>query len=232
MTAETAVALPLIALFAVSMAWLVSIGITQVRALDAARETARAAARSDGAGEATVARASGRSRRFADQREPVRRHRRRHGEQPGQRSGRAVRPVGRVPRPAEAVAAEEPIVVTRPAVGEDGAGSVLAVAMLGVLVTVTVAAAGVVGVVATHRAAQAAADLAALAGASALQDGGDACAAGVGGRATATRPPDRLRREEWDVLVVVVADTARLPGGVLDLRARGRAGPAVSAPGR
>jgi hypothetical protein len=51
-TAETAVALPLIALFAVSMAWLVSLGITQVRALDAARETARAAARSDGAGQA------------------------------------------------------------------------------------------------------------------------------------------------------------------------------------
>ena len=57
-------------------------------------------------------------------------------------------------------------------------GSVLAVAMMGVLVTVTVAAAGVVGVVATHRTAQSAADLAALAGAAALQDGGDACAAG------------------------------------------------------
>lgn len=46
-TAETAVALPLIAVFAVSMAWLVSVGITQVRAVDAARETARAAARSE-----------------------------------------------------------------------------------------------------------------------------------------------------------------------------------------
>jgi hypothetical protein len=53
-TAETAVALPLVALFAVSMAWLVSLGITQVRALDAARETARSAARSDGAGEAVA----------------------------------------------------------------------------------------------------------------------------------------------------------------------------------
>lgn len=51
-TAETAVALPLIAIFTVSMAWLVSVGITQVRALDAARETARAAARSEGDGEA------------------------------------------------------------------------------------------------------------------------------------------------------------------------------------
>ncbi len=52
-TAETAMALPLIAVFALSMAWLVTIGITEVRALDAARETARAAARSDGAGQAT-----------------------------------------------------------------------------------------------------------------------------------------------------------------------------------
>jgi hypothetical protein len=51
-TAETAVALPLIAIFTVSMAWLVSVGITQVRALDAARETARAAARSEGPGQA------------------------------------------------------------------------------------------------------------------------------------------------------------------------------------
>lgn len=53
-TVETAMALPLIAVFTLSMVWLVSIGITDVRALDAARETARAAARSDGAGEATA----------------------------------------------------------------------------------------------------------------------------------------------------------------------------------
>ena len=51
-TAETAVALPLLVVFTISMAWLVSLGITQVRALDAARETARAAARSDGSGPA------------------------------------------------------------------------------------------------------------------------------------------------------------------------------------
>jgi len=53
-TAETAVALPLIAVFTLSMAWLVSIGITDVRALDAARETARAAARSESSGDATA----------------------------------------------------------------------------------------------------------------------------------------------------------------------------------
>ena len=53
-TAETAMALPLIAIFALSMAWLVSIGITDVRAIDAARETARSAARSESTGEATT----------------------------------------------------------------------------------------------------------------------------------------------------------------------------------
>jgi hypothetical protein len=53
-TAETAVALPVIVLFTLSMAWLVSLGVTQVRALDAARETARAAARSEGTGAATA----------------------------------------------------------------------------------------------------------------------------------------------------------------------------------
>lgn len=47
-TAETAVVLPLIAVFTLTMVWLVCLGLTQVRALDAARETARAAARSDG----------------------------------------------------------------------------------------------------------------------------------------------------------------------------------------
>ncbi len=53
-TAETAAVLPLIAVFAVTMAWCVSVGIAQVRALDAARETARAAARSEGTGAAVA----------------------------------------------------------------------------------------------------------------------------------------------------------------------------------
>lgn len=46
-TAETAMALPMLAVFTLTMAWLVSIGLTEVRALDAAREAARAAARSE-----------------------------------------------------------------------------------------------------------------------------------------------------------------------------------------
>lgn len=53
-TAETAMALPVLALFTVAMAWLVTVGMTHVRALDAARETARSAARSQGHGEAVA----------------------------------------------------------------------------------------------------------------------------------------------------------------------------------
>lgn len=40
-------ALPVLAVFALTMAWLVSLGITEVRTVDAAREAARAAARAD-----------------------------------------------------------------------------------------------------------------------------------------------------------------------------------------
>ena len=46
-TAEAAVALPVLVLFALGLAWLVALGGTEVRALDAARETARAAARGE-----------------------------------------------------------------------------------------------------------------------------------------------------------------------------------------
>ena len=49
-TAEAAVVLPVLLLFALGLAWVVALGATQVRALDAARETARAVARGDEAG--------------------------------------------------------------------------------------------------------------------------------------------------------------------------------------
>lgn len=53
-TAETAMALPVLVLVTLSMAWLVALGVTDVRALDAARETARAVARSDAEGSAVA----------------------------------------------------------------------------------------------------------------------------------------------------------------------------------
>jgi hypothetical protein len=46
-TAEAATVLPVLVLFALGLAWLVALGGTQVRALDAARETARAVARGE-----------------------------------------------------------------------------------------------------------------------------------------------------------------------------------------
>ena len=46
-TAEAAMALPVLVLFALALAWLVALGATEVRALDAARETARAVARGE-----------------------------------------------------------------------------------------------------------------------------------------------------------------------------------------
>ena len=113
---------------------------------------------------------------------------------------------------------------------EAGAGTVLAVAMIGLLVTVTVATSGAVGLVAGHRRAQAAADLAALAGAAALQDGDDPCRrAGT----IAERNGGSLRRcrvEEWNVSLVVVS-SVDLPVGSIDLRARSHAGPVTALDG-
>jgi hypothetical protein len=47
-TAETATVLPFLVLITFALAWMVSVGIGQVRCLDAAREAARIAARGDG----------------------------------------------------------------------------------------------------------------------------------------------------------------------------------------
>jgi hypothetical protein len=54
-TAELAMVLPLLVAVTAGLAWLLVVGVAQVRAVDAARETARAVARGD-AVEAAVAR--------------------------------------------------------------------------------------------------------------------------------------------------------------------------------
>lgn len=46
-TAESVVVLPVLVLVAVSLIWLVSLGVVQIRAVDAARETARIVARGE-----------------------------------------------------------------------------------------------------------------------------------------------------------------------------------------
>lgn len=49
-TAEAAVVLPLLVAVTVGLVWMLSLGVAQVRAVDAARETARAVARGDDPG--------------------------------------------------------------------------------------------------------------------------------------------------------------------------------------
>jgi secretion/DNA translocation related TadE-like protein len=107
---------------------------------------------------------------------------------------------------------------------ETGLASILAVAMTGLLLCLTVAVMCGVAVVGAHRQAESAADLAALAGAGGVQRGADPCGRAA---AVALRNHARLQRCEvqgWDVSVVVVAD-ARLPIGRVQLPARARAGP-------
>jgi hypothetical protein len=55
-TAEAAVVLPVVALFALGMLWMIGLGVAQVQLVDAARDTARSVARGDSA---AVARAYG-----------------------------------------------------------------------------------------------------------------------------------------------------------------------------
>lgn len=52
MTAETAVVLPVLVALTLGLVWLVALAVTQVRVVDAARETARAVARDEPAGTA------------------------------------------------------------------------------------------------------------------------------------------------------------------------------------
>jgi secretion/DNA translocation related TadE-like protein len=118
-------------------------------------------------------------------------------------------------------------VTGRPRRDDRGAGTVLGIAMMGVLVTVTLAVCCGASVVAAHRAAQSAADLAALAAAGALQDGDDPCAsaADIAGDNRATLRDCRV--DGWSVSVVVVS-RARLPVGRVELPARARAGPVTT----
>jgi hypothetical protein len=51
-TAETATVLPFLVLVTLALAWMIAVGVAQVRCLDAAREAARLVARGDGAGAA------------------------------------------------------------------------------------------------------------------------------------------------------------------------------------
>lgn len=112
---------------------------------------------------------------------------------------------------------------------ESGAGSVLALSMTGVLLFVTVAVSGVVAVVGRHRVAQSAADLSALAGAAALQKGGNACLSAAALARRNRAQLTRCRVSGWNVEVTVRSE-GQVWGRNQALTARGRAGPASEQP--
>lgn len=112
---------------------------------------------------------------------------------------------------------------------EKGAATVVGLALIGVLTSIAIACSLVAAAVVTHRRAQAAADLAALAAAQALQGGSDACSAA---RRVARANGAAVRgchTDRWDVLVSVgvpvSGSAARLLGARAELFARARAGP-------
>ena len=107
---------------------------------------------------------------------------------------------------------------------ERGVATVAAIGLVGLLVVVAGAGAAVTVLVLSHRRAQVAADLAALAGAAALQRGADPCAAAA---TIAQRQDARVSRCDVDGPdVVVVTGVLLLPAlGGAELPARARAGP-------
>lgn len=113
---------------------------------------------------------------------------------------------------------------------ERGAATLLVVAMAGLLLFVTSALGVVGGLVVTQRRSQAAADLAALAGASARQEGRDPCAAAA---AVATANHGVLAGCDVAGQVVLVRVRVAGPtaiGRTFELSARARAGPATATP--
>jgi secretion/DNA translocation related TadE-like protein len=108
---------------------------------------------------------------------------------------------------------------------ERGAATVLALTLLGALVTVAVLLAPLAGALVASRRAAAAADLAALAGASAVQHGQDGCAAAARVAAANHARLASCGVSTEDVRVGVVVDAGRVLGRALEVSARARAGP-------
>lgn len=114
----------------------------------------------------------------------------------------------------------------RASTGDRGSATVLVVVHAAVLLVLGVALAAVVAVVHQHRVAQAAADLAALAGARADADGADGC-----GQASSIARANGAQVASCSVAEGGVRITVRVqppswPPGLPDLSADARAGPA------
>lgn len=116
--------------------------------------------------------------------------------------------------------------MSRPPRGDRGAATVLVLALTGLLLLVGAALAVVAAVFVAHREAQAAADLAALAGAQSVATGADPCGA-ADAVATANRAAlTACVVDAREVRVRVVVDGPRWLGQHGDLAAEARAGPA------
>ncbi len=102
---------------------------------------------------------------------------------------------------------------------------VVGVVLIGLLVVVALLAAGAVAVIDVHRQTQAAADLAALAGAVAAQDGRDPCA-GADAIARRNGATEVACATDGTIVTVTVARPLGIAGLTLTLHARSRAGPA------
>lgn len=105
---------------------------------------------------------------------------------------------------------------------EDGGATVLVVAMGGLLMFLTLGLAAAGGLVTAQRQAQAAADLAALAGAAALDV---ACEEAAGAAAANSAAVDRCGVDGSEVRVVVSVAGPQVPWGEVRVSAEARAGP-------
>ena len=110
--------------------------------------------------------------------------------------------------------------------GERGSATLMVLAVTGLLMFVGLGLSGVAAIVLTQRSAQAAADLAALAGASAAVAGTDPCdaAAAIAEANAATLAHCRIAGQV--VTVAVTADGPQLTDRRYDVTAEARAGPA------
>lgn len=119
----------------------------------------------------------------------------------------------------------------RSAAGEERGSAVWLMPFVGVLVLLTLVLAFHGGALVTQRRAQAAADLAALAGAAALQAAGDGCAAAAatarhnGARLASCRVVGPGGRE---LVVTVRRDGPAVLGRRVDVKAAARAGPGAA----
>jgi secretion/DNA translocation related TadE-like protein len=110
-------------------------------------------------------------------------------------------------------------------VEEGGTASLLVIALAGVVLLLGLAATFLTATAAGHRRAQAAADLAALAGATARQQGEDPCAAAARVATDNGAGLAGCRLDGADVVVSVAMDGPRHLGHGWRLRGEARAGP-------